>query len=137
MRPIRRSSPEIRVELTPLIDVVFLLLTFFIFSLVMLVRARTLDVRLPALGAAADSRPPDSITIALDSRGGLFLEGESVEPDALIDRVRVLRSERPDARLLVAADESGQRAQLLDLINRLAGANLGDFAILARPADQP
>ena len=39
MRPLRRSEHETRVEMMPLIDVVFLLLTFFIYAMVLMVRA--------------------------------------------------------------------------------------------------
>ena len=46
MRPLRRSEHETRVEMMPLIDVVFLLLTFFIYAMVLMVRAEVLPVPL-------------------------------------------------------------------------------------------
>ena len=50
MRSIRRHDLAPRVEMMPLIDVVFLLLTFFIYSFVMMVRAEVLPVVLTPLG---------------------------------------------------------------------------------------
>ena len=51
----RRQPIEPRLELTPLIDVVFLLLTFFVFAMVLSARLEVTDVRLPARARA--SRP--------------------------------------------------------------------------------
>ena len=46
MRPLRRTDHDTRVEMMPLIDVGFLLLTFFIYAMVLMVRAEVLPVPL-------------------------------------------------------------------------------------------
>lgn len=120
-------------EMTPLIDVVFLLLTFFIFALVVLVRVDVLDVDLPTLGAGDRARDADAVTIALDRDGSLFVNAQPVRADELADRVRAAQADHPQAALLVAVDSAGERAELLGLIDLLATEGLGEFAILSRP----
>ena len=70
MRLIRRSDHETRVEMMPLIDVVFLLLTFFIYAMVLMVRVEVLPVPLESYvsGAPAEVRPSISVTIAVDGK---------------------------------------------------------------------
>lgn len=128
---IRRSMPEPRMELTPLIDVVFLLLTFFVFTVVLLVPADVLGISLPALSSAERATERQTITIALEADGGLRLDGEPIELSEVVQALTRLRGEG-DAAILIAADENGDRRELLALLDTLAGAGLGDVAIVAR-----
>ncbi len=136
MRRVRRSSAGVRLELTPLIDVVFLLLTFFVFSVVLMVRADTLDVSLPELSSGRAADGARAITIAIDKDGAIFVEGEEVGLEAVADRVREIRGEiGEDARLLLAVDEGGRAGDLLGLANELSAEGLGEFSVLGRPGE--
>ena len=118
--------------MTPLIDVVFLLLTFFIFSLVLMVRAETLNVDLPTLrgGSTADSR--ESITIAITPDGIAAVEGEPAEPIDIPVLVAELLERRPAARLLIAVDDQAPAGAVLRVVDALAEAGITDFALLGR-----
>jgi len=131
---VRRTSPEPRMEMMPLIDVVFLLLTFFIFSLVLLVRVDVLDISLPTIGAGQPATMTDAITIALDRDGSLFVNAEPVTSEELGDRVRAIWSDQPEATLVIAADTGGVSGDLLGLIDLLASEGLGEFAVIGSPS---
>lgn len=133
MRHVRRSAPEVRLELAPLLDVVFLLLTFFVFSIVLMVRADTLDVRLPELTAGSRASGVQAITIAIDAEGRTYVDGEATPVEGVPEAVRALRASRgEEAALLVAVDERGSAGDLLRLTNVLSGAGLGEFSVLGR-----
>lgn len=133
---VRRSQSEVRLDMTPLIDVVFLLLTFFIFSLVLLVRADVLDVRLPSIEAG--SQPGgEVITLALDRTGNLFLEGDPTTLNDVAAKVRALRSERPQAGLVLAVDREGRSEDLIRLVELLSREGLGDFGLLGMQPTAP
>lgn len=134
MRRVRRSSAGVRLELTPLIDVVFLLLTFFVFSVVLMVRADVLDVRLPELSAGRSAEGARTITVTIDDQGRVFVEGEAVGRGGVGERVRALRAERgEDSPILLAVDESGRAGDLIRLADELSAAGLGEFSVLGRP----
>ncbi len=133
MRHLRRSSLDVRFEMAPLIDVIFLLLIYFIFVLVVMVRADILDVRLPTLSAGTPAERGVAITIALDQDGRLFVNGEETPRDGVAARVRELRAESPGAKLFVAADEGGRTGDVLTLIDLLAAEGLGEFQLLGTP----
>ena len=118
--------------MTPLIDVVFLLLTFFLFSLVLMVRADTLDVQLPSLTAGGPARTGGVITIALTQTGQIALDGEPINPDTLADAITSARAARPDAKLVIAADQNGRSGELLGLIDRLTAAGITEFGVLSQ-----
>ncbi len=131
-RRIRRSSPEVRLEVMPLLDVVFLLLTFFIFALVLMVRADVLGISLPTFGAGRATSGSATISITLDEHGAVWVDGDNVALDDLADVVSELRDTRPEAKILVAVDTEGQSGALLELVDRLSAAGLTDFSLLGR-----
>jgi biopolymer transport protein ExbD len=140
MAPMRRylvTSPEPRMEMTPLLDVVFLLLTFFIFALVLMVRAEVLDITLPRLTGGTPAEPGAAITVALDANGRVYVDGQWVDRDGMVDSIRATQQEHEaegiTPRLFVAADEGGRSGDLIALLDVLARSGLGDFSVVGRP----
>lgn len=123
--------------MTPMIDVVFLLLTFFIYALVLMVRAEVLPMELPALASATPARPAEAATISLDQAGSLFLDRELIELEPMVERLRALKSEKPNLVVYIAAQEEGDTDRLpvfLRLFDRLALEGL-NLKIVGRPKD--
>lgn len=105
MRPLRRTEHDTRIEIMPLIDVVFLLLTFFIYAMVLMVRAEVLPVPFESYisGEAATPKQAVSITIAVD--GNLYVGTNVVTLDGLIKSVRSKLSEKPEAVLYLIMED--------------------------------
>lgn len=136
MRRIRRTMPEPRMEMTPLMDVVFLLLTFFVFALLVMVRADVLNVSLPTLSAAEPAAGASTITITIDEAGAAYIDGDPVEVDDVAAQVAPRLAENPDARLLVAVDTRSRTATLMQVVNNLVAAKITDFALLGRTVQE-
>ena len=134
-RRVRRSNEVIHIELTPMIDVVFLLLTFFLFSIVLMIRAEVLDVRLPQLrsGQASESRAP--ITISMDAQGSLSINARPVVLTDLPGMIESIRSETGDAPIVLAIDTRSPSGGLIELADTLTGAGFGSFSILGHQQD--
>lgn len=130
-------SGDVHVELTPMIDVVFLLLTFFVFSIVLMVRADVLDVNLPELasGRAAERAVP--ITIAIRKSGDVFVNSELVLIEGVIERVQGLRAELGEGPLVLAVDTRAQAGIMITLADKLTGAGLGEFSIIGHRSSEP
>ena len=75
LRPAPKESADI--NLTPLIDVVFLLLIFFMVSTTFN-RESELSIELPAASAEAQARRPDSIEVAIDVTGRYYVNGRQL-----------------------------------------------------------
>ena len=76
------ETKKARVEMLPLIDVVFLLLVFFIYAMVSMVVHRGLRVDLPATGTAVMEKN-DYISITIDANNALYLNSEPVDAEEL------------------------------------------------------
>ena len=110
-----------RVEMLPLIDIVFLLLVFFIYAMLSMVVHLGLRVELPTASTAlVDTREYVSITLTSDN--AIYLDKERVALDELADRVVERMDGREDTPIFIHGDiraELGVAIQILDLLKRV------------------
>ena len=157
MLRVRRTSSEPRVEMAPLIDVVFLLLTFFVFSLVLLTRVSVMDLDLPALGSGGQSEAPQAIIVAVDAEGMVYVDGNAVglasgdgEPlaeatrnallEAIADSIRAaadLAAQAPPPPLRLEVDERGVSGALLRVLDALRAQGYEMVELVGTPSDTP
>ena len=117
-RPRRRA----RVSLTPLIDVVFILLVFF-----MLASSFTdwRGLRLTAAEPGGAAAPGMVGAMLVDVRPeGVRLSGEPMAPDALVARLSIRLEARPDTRVLVRPAAGVAMQRVVDLLDRLSAAGI-------------
>lgn len=134
VKPVRKSrSPEARLELTPLLDVMFLLLTFFIFAFVIMVRLDITDITLPtaSLGQPAERGP--TITLTLDADGNMTINARPTSPETLAEDLAAVFELRPEAQLLIATDVDSRSGDLFELIDALKAAGHTDLRFLRQP----
>ncbi len=129
----RRFKAEINV--TPLVDVVLVLLIIFMVVTPMLSRGR--EVKLPAVSAATlEQEKPDAIVLSLSADGGLWLEEERVEPSELTPKLKARLREQPGRELLIKADATVSVRALRPVLRQLkavAVTQIG-FAVSERGA---
>jgi biopolymer transport protein ExbD len=141
MRPLRRTDHDTRVEMMPLIDVVFLLLTFFIYAMVLMVRAEVLPVPLEsyASGTAATPRQIISITIAVD--GNIYVGKEIVPLDEIGESILLQSKEIPEAAIYLVVEDgesSVDRGPLLTgTWDQLRSKGLEIFLVGAPALEEP
>jgi len=129
-------SGDVHIELTPMIDVVFLLLTFFVFTIVLMVRADVLDVNLPELSSGKPADQVVPITIAITESGGLLINREPVTLDQVVERVEAIRAQVGEGALVLAVDTRAQAGVMIALADTLTGAGLGEFSIIGHKPNQ-
>lgn len=136
---LRRPASPFHVDLTPLIDVVFLLLTFFIYAMVLMDRIELVPLELKPLEAGAsvsDAAPPPARTLSLDGSGGLYLDREPIALEQVVPTLRETLDAEPDTVLYLAvSDEAGPTDRipvLLELWNQLRLAEI-PIKMVGRP----
>lgn len=115
----------------PLLDVVFLLLTFFAFALMVMVRADTVNVDLPVIDPTGSARQgPPPIVVSLASDGRYALGGEFIESAELPQRVVDAIAAQPEAPVLLEIDIASESGRLIELVQELRKAGVERFSIL-------
>ncbi len=122
------DEPEIptQINIVPMIDVIFAILTFFIISTLYLTRSQSLPVNLPKAGTA-QSQKSTPITISIDGKGNLALNRKVVQLAALESQVEALIPSGQEVVVVLNADEQvnhGQVIAVMDKLRRVEGAKL-------------
>lgn len=106
------------INIVPMIDVIFAILTFFIMSSLFLTRSEGLPVNLPK-AQTAQSQQQTRITITIDSAGGVFLDRQPVSVDNLAEQVRSQMGSQRDALVVINADEKVEHGKVIAVMDQL------------------
>jgi len=122
MRYRNRESESQDIDMSPLIDMVFILLIFFMVS-ASFVKDMDLDINRPK---ASSSTPSSSkaIRVFIDNGGNTYLDGQPVRSWVIQSRLRELLSRSSSSIVLVVTDEQVPASRLIEVVDqcRLAGA---------------
>ncbi|BAZ67238.1 MAG: biopolymer transporter ExbD [Pelatocladus maniniholoensis HA4357-MV3] len=127
MRPLDEPDLPPQINIVPMIDVIFAILTFFIMSTLYLTRSEGLPVSLPKAATAKQQQIPTKITVTLDKDGQVSLNRKPTTVDALEGQVRTLVGSNPEALVIISADEKvghGQVVTVMDKVRQVKGAKL-------------
>ena len=125
------ATPMSDINVTPLVDVMLVLLVIFIITAPLMVSGLRLE--LPRSEAAAPVSPAQPLRLALDKGGRLFLGDQPIEPEALRQRVAEQVRSAPDTEVMLRADAAVPYGQVLALIGMVQGAGLSRIAFVAEP----
>lgn len=98
-----RRSDDAEVDMTPMLDIVFIMLIFFIVTATFL-NEKGLDFTQPPQSTATPAPPTPAISIYVDARDGVSVENVPVELSAVASRVERLMAEKPKAVISLRAD---------------------------------
>lgn len=122
----RRNPVEI--NLTPLIDVVFILLIFFLITSTF-VTNEGIEVEKPAAGTAEVLEPADNIAIGITSAGKYIHERSLFSADELRLRLEQYKEERPEAAIIIQGDTAAQLGKVVELMDMARQVGYRDIAI--------
>ncbi|MEB3214773.1 MAG: biopolymer transporter ExbD [Nostocales cyanobacterium 94392] len=123
------DEPDVpaQINIVPMIDVIFAILTFFIMSTLFLTRQEGLPVNLPQASTAKQAAEPARVTLTVDKTGNLFLNKQPITLEGL--EAGVKEQVKPEQPLMVVlnADEGvnhGKIVEVMDKVRRVKGASL-------------
>ena len=116
-------------DLTPLLDMVFILLIFFIVS-ASFIREPGVEVERPS--AMTAQVQPVQLVIAVDADNRLWIEGRVVDIRLIGTRVRDLVMGQPDLGVVVAADVRASAGVLVEVLDLCRQAGAGEVSVATR-----
>jgi biopolymer transport protein ExbD len=122
---------EARIEIIPLIDIMFFLLAAFMLVSLSMVNLKTVKVNLPAATSAMNEPKRNFVDISVDKAGSAYLNKRAIDDNQLIGALAGFQKANPDVRIIISADTEarhGDVIHVLDLV-RLAGINKVAFEI--------
>ena len=122
------SQPMSDINMTPLIDVMLVLLVIFMVTAPLM--SSSLKLELPRSDAAQPSDEPKFIAVAIDSAGDLFIGDEKLSPDAFGARIADAARGAPDLEVQLRADRRTPYGQVAELIGRIQKVGLNRIAFV-------
>ena len=116
-----RDSDESEVDMTPMLDVVFIMLIFFIVT-ASFVKEAGIDVTRPP-AATAERKERGNILVAITANDQIWIDRRQVDPRALRANIERMHAENPQGSVVIQADEESKNGLLVQVMDaaRLAG----------------
>jgi biopolymer transport protein ExbD len=125
-----------RIEIIPMIDVIFFLLVFFMISTLSMTVNRGLPVNLPT-AATSQKDLRENLNLTLTQDGELFLNRESITMQDLGPRVKAALAHEPELTVIMNADGEVRHSAVVALMDELRSAGVSSLAIAVRPDKKP
>ena len=122
-----------RIEIVPLIDVVFLLLVFFVYAMLSMVVYRGVRVDLPS--AAGITEELKTIIIAVSANNQISVDGEIMQiPDAI--NLAAEKARDTDFPVLISGDMTADLGVAIELLDGLRKVNVGSVSFQVRQSKE-
>ena len=127
-------QPMSEINVTPLVDVMLVLVVIFILTAPLL--ASSIRLQLPRAEGTQPGATARAVTVALDAAGQLYVDDALVDAAALDQRLREIAARAPDTELQLRADESVPYGRVVQIMGVAQAAGLQRIGFVAQTAPQ-
>jgi len=126
--PVRRKHS--RIEIIPLIDIMFFLLASFMMVSLQLDQTQNIRVDLPASTQAAHDFKPDMINVAVDREGSIWLEKNRLTLSELATSLSNRLKAEPDAPVYISGDRDTKHGAMVEVLDTVRRAGIQNVAFM-------
>jgi biopolymer transport protein ExbD len=125
----RNADDDAQIDLTPMLDMSFILLIFFIVT-TSFVKEAGIDVNRPS-AATAERKERGNILIAIRASGEIWIDKRVVDRRAVRAAVERLHAENPEGSVVIIADKSSETGVLVEVMDQVRLAGVFNVSIAA------
>ncbi|MGD1278064.1 MAG: biopolymer transporter ExbD [Tepidisphaeraceae bacterium] len=130
------ESAEARIEIIPLIDIMFFLLASFMLVSLTMVNLKSLKLNLPTAVTAQPQTKKDFLDISVDKAGAIFLDQRPVQRQTLPASLAAALQSNPQIRILISGDRDARHGDVIRVLDVVRAAGIDKVAFEIRPAQQ-
>lgn len=130
---------EVQVQIIPLIDVIFCILTFFLLAALQFTRQQAINVDLPKATTGTTAQIRDTLIVTVDSVGQIYVEQEPVTQELMYQRLQAYRATNPAGMMILNASRTSSYNDVVQVLDRMreVGGDRVALATLPGTAEQP
>ncbi len=133
--PLPTPRRKARIEIIPLIDVIFFLLATFVMVSLSMVKNQGISVNLPSAATGTSQERKVAVTITVTKSGDIYLNQVKLAPDLLPQRLKQLKTENPDMRVFINGDNEAHFGNPIQILDEVRSAGITKVAIQTKQAE--
>lgn len=122
-----------QINVVPLVDIILVLLIIFMLT-ANIINNPAIEVDLPEAATGESPQEPTTVALTLTEGGEVFINGKSIAPDALAERLAATVEDDPEAQAIIAADQSVSHGEVIWLIDLVRQQGIFKFALNVDPS---
>ena len=129
MRRKHRASDEAEINITPMLDIVFIMLIFFIVT-TSFVKEKGLEVSRPSSSPPKEiKKSKGPIVVKIDANGNITMKGRMLERKAVQANLEREKAEKPDSALIIAAHPDAETDALVTILDAAEAVGVGSVSV--------
>lgn len=130
----QQSSDDVRIELVPLIDVIFCILIFFILAVLQLARQQAIQINLPK-ATTSSIQTRQTLIVSVDSIGQVYVDQTVVSQDQLFIYLQGYQKSNPQGLMVLYADQSSVYSDVIRVLDLMRSVGGDRVALATQPQD--
>ncbi len=131
MSRLRRRNNDASIQLTPMIDVMTVLLAVFMVTTPMMTTG--IDLNLPRAGASAMTGNDHAIQISVDKMGNYYLSEMQLPQEEIVTRAIAMRGENPQLTIMISGDTDANYGAVMSMMGKLKDAGFQKVGLRTQP----
>jgi len=132
----RGGRKKARIEIIPLIDIMFFLLACFMLVSLTMVNSKSVKVSLPTAQTGDLENKPNTLSISVDSTGGIFLNKHPVGKNELQGELTRERTQNANTRVVISGDVDARHGTVITVLDRVRSAGIQNIAFQIRDPEK-
>lgn len=128
------AENEARIEIIPLIDIMFFLLAAFMLVSLSLVNLKSVKVNLPTAATASADTKQDLVSISVDKAGLAYLEAKPIGQNELALALSAMAKTNSEARVFISGDQDARHGDVVRVLDVVRSAGVQKVAFEIREA---
>ncbi|MCW8928666.1 MAG: biopolymer transporter ExbD [Gammaproteobacteria bacterium] len=124
--PMKRT---VNINLTPMIDMVFILLIFFIVT-TSFVKETGVDISRPT-AKTAERKEQGNILVAITKNGEIWIDQRRIDTQSVRANIERLKAQNPEGAVIIQADDNSQTGLLIKVIDQIRLAGIINISLAA------
>lgn len=125
-------KPMAEINVTPLVDVMLVLLIIFMVTSPMMISGVNVD--LPETQAAQVNPPQEPLSVSINAKGEIFLQETKITEDQLAPKLIAISKENQDLRIFVRGDKHLDYGKVMKVVGLINGAGFNKVALITDTA---
>ncbi|WP_396586552.1 ExbD/TolR family protein [Bermanella sp. R86510] len=132
-RHVDSEAEESTVDMTPMLDIVFIMLIFFIVT-TSFVKESGVTVNRPSADSAEQAKK-GNIMVAIKPSGEIWIDKRAVDVRSVRANIEKLKAESPESGVVIQADTDARTGLLVDVMDQIRLAGIVNISLAATPGN--